>query len=165
MEIDIIKHSDILFRDVIRVAKIKSTAWPYPVESQLRWIIDNQKEFDYHVILRKGVDDIAYLNICPVKAFLDGEERNFWGIGNVCTKNHGLGHGQYLIESINQHIKRNNMAGLLFCKKNLVNFYLRYGWQLISKNKVHLVENIDSIYTLCYNVHPFDIIEYKGFLF
>ena len=41
MELIIIKHNDILFRDILRAIAVKNVAWRHPVESQLKWIIDN----------------------------------------------------------------------------------------------------------------------------
>lgn len=166
MELEIIQHKDILFRDVFRVIKLKNIAWPHPIESQVKWILENQKEEDFHVILVDNHKDLAYLDLCPVKAEIDGVQTEFLGIGNVCTKNQGLGHGAIIISKVNEYLKMNDKKGLLFCKDALIRFYSKYGWTLLSKDRVTTEsENHIGVFTMCYNVPTFEALKYSDRMF
>ena len=71
MELQLIKHNDILFRDILRAVSVKSVAWPHPVESQLKWIIDNMYPNDIHVFLTDGEADKAYMTLSPVEGLMN----------------------------------------------------------------------------------------------
>jgi hypothetical protein len=87
MELQFIKHYDILFRDLLRGIAIKNVAWPHPIESQVKWMVDNMQSQDYHVFLKDDDVDKAYMTLSPVKATVNGAIMSFMGVGCVCTAN------------------------------------------------------------------------------
>lgn len=100
--------------------------------------MNNQTLEDLHLILHDDNEDLAYLDLCPVKATVDVEETEFVGIGNVCTKVYGLGYGGILIKEINAFFENNYKYGLLFCRENVVRFYANYGWKELQKYKTFI---------------------------
>ena len=94
MSLQIIKHNDILFRDLLRGIAVKNVAWPHPVESQVKWIIDNMRPDDMHVFLKENGEDKAYMTLSPVTATVNGVETPFMGVGCVCSAHPGMGGGQ-----------------------------------------------------------------------
>ena len=166
MELEIIKHSDISQEDLLRVIDIKNAAWPYPIESQRKWIAENQSSEDLHVILKDDNDDLAYMDLCPVNAEVDGHQMSFMGIGNVCSKTKGKGHGGVLVTRVNKYLEDNNLKGMLFCKDHVMRFYAHYGWQVISSDNVIIEwEGHEDIYTMCYNTPSFTRMIYSDKLF
>jgi hypothetical protein len=166
MELEIIRHEDILFRDLIRVVNIKNAAWPHPIESQLKWILENQSIDDFHVILIDKGEDLAYMDLCPVKAEVDGVMTDFLGIGNVCTKTRGIGHGGILVKKVNAYLDETQAKGLLFCKDKVMRFYEHYGWQVIPTYKVTIDdEGHDDVYVIEYNMPSFRKLRYSDRLF
>ena len=91
MELEIYKHRDILFRDLLRAIAVKSIAWPHTLESQVRWIVDNLRDEDEHVFLKDGDRDMAYMTLSPVKGMLNDSPTTFMGVGCVCSANPGMG--------------------------------------------------------------------------
>lgn len=91
MALQIIKHNDILFRDLLRGIAVKNVAWPHPIESQVKWIIENMRPDDYHVFLKENEQDKAYMTLSPVTASVNGVETSFMGVGCVCSANPGMG--------------------------------------------------------------------------
>lgn len=161
MVLEVIKHSEISENNIKRVIAIKNSAWPYSFKSQIEWIDNNLSSKDLHVILKDNNDDIAYLNMCPVEMEIDGINLSFYGIGNVCTKIHGKGHGGILIQLVNMYLKKNNLHGLLFCKEKVVGFYTRYNWEIIPSYKIDMFEeNHHDVITMVYNCRPFDKAKY-----
>lgn len=165
MELEIIKHYDILFRDLLRAIAVKSASWPHPVESQVKWIVDNMQPDDLHLFLIDDCEDLAYMTISPVKAFVNGGETSFMGVGCVCSAKHGIGLGKQLMESVNKWLNDNNHKGLLFCKKELIKFYKKYGWNLIESASVVFNTPLDGVYTMSYNCKDIRKIEYKDRFF
>ena len=96
MELEIIKHRDILFRDLLRAISVKSVAWPHPLESQVKWIVGNMRDDDEHVFLKDGDKDMAYMTLSPVAGLLNGVKTSFSGVGCVCTAHPGVG-GQIFV--------------------------------------------------------------------
>lgn len=78
MNLEVIKHRDILFRDLLRAIAMKSVGWSYSLESQVRWIVDNMHDEDEHVFLKDGDKDMAYMTLSPVTGMLNGSLASFW---------------------------------------------------------------------------------------
>lgn len=161
MELQIIKHNDILFRDVLRAIAVKSVAWPHPIESQLKWIVDNMEPEDMHVFLIENGIDVAYMTLSPVKGILNKQETNFLGIGCVCTAVKGLGYGKRLMQGVNSYLEKNSFKGLLFCRDRVVKFYQKNYWQLIQPERVSLKESHEGGLTMVYNCEEVKSLDYS----
>ena len=165
MNLEIIKHNDILFRDLLRGIAVKNVAWPYPVESQLKWIVDNMQPNDLHVFLKDGTTDRAYMTLSPVSAAVDGVATSFMGVGCVCSAKKGEGLGMQLMTRVNSWLKDNNKKGLLFCKQELLQFYSKYGWSVVEPTSVIFDTPHDGVFTMAYNCDSINKLEYKDRLF
>lgn len=165
MKLEVIKHRDILFRDLLRAIAMKSVGWPHSLESQVRWIVENMHDEDEHVFLKDGDKDMAYMTLSPVTGMLNGSLASFLGVGCVCSAKPGMGGGKMLMHNVNELIKERKTVGLLFCKNELVKFYSKYGWQLIPKQALILEPGHDSINTMLFNCHVDGVLEYKDKLF
>lgn len=165
MELQLIKHDDILFRDILRAVSVKSIAWPHPIESQLKWIIDNMHPNDIHVFLTDGKADRAYMTLSPVEALVDGNPISFLGVGCVCTRDHGRGAGKELMTRINQFLLDENHKGLLFCRQELIQFYKKFNWNLIPIEKVRFISPHEGVYTMTFNCEGTVWFDYSGRFF
>lgn len=166
MELEIIKHKDILFRDILRAIAVKSVAWPHPLESQIRWIVDNIGNNDEHVFLKEGSQDLAYMNLVPITFLANYTRYMAYGIGNVCTAIKGNGYGGELMRQVNEYLKQKRYSGLLFCKDVLVPFYKQYDWKEVSHKACKAPVLADDIHVMTY-LAPDSISDfsYQGFLF
>lgn len=161
MSLQIIKHDDILFRDLLRAVSVKSVAWPYPIESQIRWIIDNMQLNDMHVFLREREEDKAYMTLSPVTAFVDGVNTPFMGVGCVCSACPGMGDGKSLLLSVNDYLDSHNYSGILFCVESLIGFYSKSNWVLIPQERVRFSEEQHGVYTMVYNSPSIETLVYS----
>ena len=159
-ELEIIKHNDILFRDLLRAIAVKNVSWPHPVESQVKWIIDNMQPDDMHVFLKENGEDKAYMTLSPVTATVNGVETPFMGVGCVCAAKKGVGAGQQLMRCVNKWMDDNSFKGLLFCKQGLLDFYSKYGWQVIESSNDFISESHDGAFIMTYNVDSINKLEY-----
>ena len=165
MELEIIKHNYILFRDLLRAVAIKTVAWPHGLGSQVEWIVGNMRDEDEHVFLKDGNKDMAYMTLSPVTGLLDGVQTSFRGVGCVCSANPGMVGGKLLLISINQYFDSENYKGLLFCKKSLINFYSKYNWKLIPPERVHFSTPHEGVFTMVYNCEDVERLEYDDRFF
>lgn len=163
--LEIIRHNDILFRDLLRAVAVKNVAWPHPVESQVKWIIDNMQSNDMHVFLKEDGEDKAYMTLSPVTATVNGVETPFMGVGCVCAAHPGTGGGKLLVENVNKYLKEYNLKGLLFCKENLIKFYCKFNWELLPQERACLPVCSSDIFTMVYNTPLIESLKYQGHLF
>ncbi len=128
MVLEIIKHKDILYCDLLRAIAVKSIAWPYPIDSQVKWIENNLSSEDLHVLLSDDGKAIAYMNLVKITFEANDAEFLAYGVGNVCAIEKHHGYGTELMTRVCEFLSSNRMAGMLFCKSSLVRFYERFGW-------------------------------------
>ena len=123
--------------DIIKICKLKNTHWRFGIKNQLHWFKKNIKQNDIHNLcfqnkkligytaLRKG---IYKLNKFSKRCLLFDTL-----IINKSKRNIKL--GKLMMNFNNLIIKKNNQPAFLICKKKLINFYKKFGWKIINKNK------------------------------
>lgn len=163
----VIKHQDILFSDILKIIDIKSKAWPYSLDRQLLWIVDNIQGNDLHLILTEGEKDVAYMDMVAVKLKVGDRDLDVYGIGNVCSIQKGKGYGKELMIRANKYLVDKNKIGVLFCRIPLVDFYQKYGWSLIAPNNVKLDFCDDGIKMMVFNVDlsKNEVVAYRDRMF
>jgi predicted GNAT family N-acyltransferase len=160
MELEIIKHRDILFRDLLRAITVKSFAWPHPIESQVKWIIDNIDDEDEHVFLKGGTKDLAYMNLVRISFSANDTDFMAYGIGNVCAAEKGKGYGRELMNRVNDYLKEKNICGLLYCRDALVPFYKLYGWEEVKREVCEEPVIAEDVHVMTY-LAPEKIVTFK----
>lgn len=139
---------------LVEIASLKSEYWKYPVESQIEWISEHYSDNDLHLLVYKNNILVAYAGLIFSECIIDGIMTKFCGLGNVCVRGteRGTGIGLQLVCRANEIIKANKIEGLLLCHKNLVSFYEKCGWTLLSIKRAtvdvnEFTENIMAINT------------------
>jgi len=137
IEINLIPHNELDDINLDKIVSLKMQHWNYKKEDQIKWIIENLEENDFHLMLKNKNDElIAYLNIVAVRISIGGSVALFSGIGNVCvnSKQSGKGYGILLMNICNLFIKEMERPGVLLCKETLVSFYKKAGWYKYNGN-------------------------------
>jgi hypothetical protein len=167
VKIKFIVHKNVTKIELEEIIQIKTIAWPYSFEKQLKWIKNNIKESDVHVLLYDIQGEIiAYANLINIGVKINHLDFSAFGIGNVCTKEKGKGYGKVLMNFINHYLLQKNKIGLLFCTPKLIHFYELNQWELIAKNKIHLPSNYAFVKSMMFNWnHDLESIEYRGLAF
>jgi len=159
--LEIIRHNDILFRDLLRAVAVKNVAWPHPVESQVKWIIDNMQPDDMHVFLTENGEDKAYMTLSPVTATMNGVDTPFMGVGCVCATHPGMGGGKLLVETVNKYLEDKCYKGILFCKESLLGFYSKYNWVSVPQERVRFSKEHSGVYTMVYRCQSIESLVYS----
>lgn len=131
----LIKHSEATSEDILQVIAVKQKAWPYPLDSQKKWIEDNLSPQDIHVFLVADGNNAAYMNLVKIQVCINDQIYNGYGIGNVCASIKGCGFGNKLVRLTNNYLVEVNKPGLLFCHTPLIRFYSSCNWELLPSNK------------------------------
>lgn len=164
--LELIKHSDASPEIIDRVIALKQKAWPYPLESQKKWIEENLSAEDIHVFLIADHEYAAYLNLIKIQVCVNDQIYDGYGIGNVCASIKGKGFGNKLVRLTNNYLVEINKPGLLFCHTPLIRFYTGCNWELLQSDKC--VEPVleEEIHAMTFNV-PVEIksLKYQGKLF
>ena len=119
------------------VIALKQQHWPYPYESQKRWMDENLREDDLHILGYINDELVAYLNLIRVDVLCDSETLPLIGVGNVCVSSSYLkrGLGKELIKYVNVYFENHDICGILLCKDSLVSFYQKCNWKSVANNK------------------------------
>jgi len=134
-----IKHKELTDEMLQIICEIKTVAWNYSLIEQKKWILKNIEESDIHVLLKKNGVYAAYLNLININLLNSNNMLfNSLGIGNVCTRFEKKGYGSILIQGVNQYLLNDGKSGMLFCKKQLVNFYERNGYKIENEDEENI---------------------------
>ncbi|MDN5478627.1 MAG: GNAT family N-acetyltransferase [Chryseobacterium sp.] len=150
--LQVIKHRELSNTDLYKICSLKSLRWKYNIEEQLEWIKSNLLPEDFHFLLMKDGELIAYMNFVFVNVTLSNHNVPFLGVGNVCTNKSGEGLGNILMEKANQFIKNNDYKGLLLCKENLIDFYKKFNWRVVHQES--------DFFFMIYNLKE-EVLEFK----
>lgn len=162
----LIKHSDATPEDIHQVIAVKQKAWPYPLDSQKKWIAKNLSPEDIHVFLVADGEYAAYLNLVKIQICLNGQNYEGYGVGNVCASIKGRGFGNKLVTLTNRYLESNKNIGLLFCHSPLIKFYTGCNWTLLSSEKCKESVLDEDIHAMIYNAPTIvNTLKYQGKLF
>lgn len=162
LETGLIPHCEISVNKLAEIIEIKSFRWSYSEKQHKHWINENLLENDLHLLIYKDDKLIAYTNFISTEAIINNKFYSFMGIGNVCTRTSGKGHGSVLMQAIGDILIDNSWNGILFCKNHLINYYEKFGWKLINEEKI-IDNNNSNINVMTYNFNEIvNSLHYTG---
>jgi predicted GNAT family N-acyltransferase len=147
----VIRHSDVTESDLKEIIKIKTIAWPYAYEKQLKWLNENLNSSDLHLLLKKDDKLVAYLNLVNIELEINNQIIQSVGVGNVCSAEKQKGYGNELMNRTNRFIVKSKRPGLLFCKSELLKFYNKFDWIVLDNKKVSLNFDNEKIESMIFN--------------
>jgi predicted acetyltransferase len=133
MRIEII-DTDLAKRRLNSIAALKSQHWSYPIESQIKWLMQNVAVSDKHVLGWNEATLIGYLRIVSAQGMQGEEVLPLAIVDTVCIdRNHRRrGLGLELMGVANRAINHASGVGLLACPPSFVHFYERCRWTVLS---------------------------------
>ena len=123
--------------EIHNICKLKNTYWNYSFKSNLVWFKENVKSYDIHNLVYFDSKLIGY-TLLRVRTFYSGKiKKKYLNFDTLIIdnkyRNKGISH--FLMILNNLVIQKNNKISFLVCKKNLIRFYKKFGWKIISKKK------------------------------
>ena len=167
LEFRFINHSQLEKVDLLRICEIKAISWPFSLESQKDWIDGNVEAADIHVMMEYSGELLAYLCLTKRIIEINLASQSVIGVGNVCCRNSGLGHGRQLLFATNSYLNENDNIGMLFCKTSIIPFYQKCHWKLVDGKKVHFAnKNSTNFQIMIFNLKlPVESILFSGKVF
>lgn len=143
-------HKDIEENVIEDIIKLKETFWPFPYESQIKWINNIFTDNDEHYV---------YYENGILKAYCCILHRNNHILDSVIIhpdyRKQGL--GTKMVQEVITHIKKNIF---LLCKKETISFYERLGWKINDDIRVYNKHIDDTLHKMSFNL-TLDIIDYN----
>ena len=123
------KPNSELTADVIeQIAALKSTFWPYPIESQIAWLRERTSPDDKHFMIWDGDQMAAYLRLVWRKTI---SGTRIGGLSTVVThpdrQKQGL--GKTIVMAASEKIVAAKCGGLLCCSTGNVQLYRACKWR------------------------------------
>ncbi len=150
-QLEVISHSCLTPTVLDIIIDIKSKSWDYTYKEQKSWIDKNIHNKDLHLLLKKNNNYVAYMNLIDISVLVNDIIEKMYGVGNVCAIEKRLGYGSELMKLSNQYILRNNNPSILFCKKELIDFYSNFNWRLLKQDMVFSPFCNNDIFTMVFN--------------
>jgi len=123
--------------EIFNICKLKNTHWNYGFKSNLEWFKKNIKSYDIHNLVYYNSKLIGY-TLLRIRTFYLGKVKKKYLYFDTLIidkkyRNKGITH--FLMKLNDQVIKKNNKISFLICLDNLVEFYKKFSWKIMSKKK------------------------------
>ena len=147
-------------KDILDIAKLKSSHWNFGISSQLAWFKNKDNVFknDFHLFLKKNEKIIGYVQLGKRKYILNSKENNYYLFRTliVLKKERNEKLAKKIMHEVSNFIKQKKLPCFLLCKKNLIKFYEKYGWIKLNKKKFKVEDHKTSLYGMFYNLKKTD---------
>ena len=153
--------------EVYNICKLKNTHWNYSFKSNLEWFKKNVKSYDIHNLIYYNSKLIGY-TLLRIRTFYLGKvkKKYFYFDTLIIDKkyrNKGISH--FLMKLNSQVIKNHNKISFLICLDNLVEFYKKFGWKLMSKKLFSIRDHNFHTNGMYFNIEFLNKKNYVFFLF
>ena len=145
LKIKIIKNKNINLVDLKEIIRLKKSVWKHNYSSHLKWIKIFLKPYDIHFLLIKNNKLIGY-NLLRKRSIFDSINKNkkinffYFDTFVIDEKYRKRGYARYFITNINNFILKHKKLGLLLCRKTHINFYKKYKWKKVIKNRFRFLD-------------------------
>ena len=147
-KIRVLSKATLTKRFKTQIFQLKKTHYQYTLKNQKNWFNKNIRAKDRHILLFKNDKIIGY-NVLRIKKLIISYkqkkiEKNCYLFDTLVLnpnfRNQGL--SKLIMIKSNLIIKNRNYFSILVCLKKLVNYYKKFNWSLIQKNKITFTENL-----------------------
>ncbi len=142
--------------DIKKICILKDTQWNFGVKSQLKWFKENIKPNDVHILLEIDNNLIGY-TLLRKRTFIikanskNYREREYWLFDTHIVKKNfrRMGYNKILMKESAKIIKKK--LGLLICSDNLIKYYNKFKWKVISNKIFKILDHPFSSNAMSYN--------------
>tara|TARA_B100000963_G_scaffold348885_1_gene357147 strand:+ start:708 stop:1220 length:513 start_codon:yes stop_codon:yes gene_type:complete len=131
-----LKTSELTYKDIIQICKLKNTHWQYGLKSQLDFFYKYIKPSDIHICIFLKNNLIGYNCLRTRNLFIAKKKSKYLLFDTlIISKNFRKKKIANLIMSFNNIIIRDKkLMAILFCNKKLLKFYSLFGWVKLKKD-------------------------------
>ena len=147
-------------KDILEIAKLKNSHWNFGISSQLSWFKNknNVSKNDFHLFLKKNKKMIGYVQLGKRKYIINLREKKYYLFRTliVLNKERNRKLAKKIMYEVSNFIKQKKLPCFLLCKKNLIEFYEKYGWIKLKKKKFIVKDHKTSLHGMIYNLKKTD---------
>ena len=141
-------------KQIKTICQLKETQWSYGIESQLKWFKKNNKKKDIHNMLLINSKLVGYTSLrlrsCIVKKRI---KKNYLLFDTLVLnkKFRGKKFSKFIMNLNCDVINQSGFFSFLICNKPLIKFYESFGWKLIDKRNLNMIDHPTSKYAMTFN--------------
>ncbi len=155
--------------DIYQIINLKNSEWNYGISSQLKWFNDKKNVFknDLHFYLKKDNKIVAYVQLGNRNCIINSKSKIYILFRTliVSKKNRGKNLSKKIMNEVLKLIKIQKKPCFLLCKKKLINFYKKYGFEKLNKKKYKIEDHKNTLHGMIHNFNKADLIKKKKFYY
>ncbi len=132
--VELLSQSRLGLADIEAIARLKMTAWPYDLASQIDWLKRKTEPNDKHVVAKSGRSIVGYLRITN-RGIVGASSPKVVGISTVVTlpdvRLSGVGRTIMAVARREIETDKDWVVGMLCCADDKRGFYEKCGWRKI----------------------------------
>jgi len=127
--------------DILNICKLKNQHWKYGLNSNLKWFKKNIKKKDIHNLFFFGNKLLGYTLLRKRYAFIRNQKIekkiNYLYFDTLIIKKkfRKRNYSKILMNFNSYIITKQKLHSFLVCTKRLINFYKKYNWIILDKEK------------------------------
>lgn len=141
------------------ICNLKNSHWNFGINSQKSFFIKNYKSNDLHNLIIYRNKIVGYNSLRNIDLIVPKKKSKFLLFDTliISKKFRGKNLSKLLMLYNNIIINDKNKGAFLFCEKNLIEFYSKFGWKKLIKKKFKIKNiNIDKV-LMGYNLETFNL--------
>ena len=156
-----VKFKKLKKKQILSICKLKNSYWNWTLKNQKNWFTKYIKNSDTCILLYVNTNLVGYTCLRKRKVFIDNVSLNYWYLDSFIIHKNWRGEelAKILILYNNNYINKSKYSSFLTCQNNLVSFYSKFGWKILSKGKYKILNhkpiwftNNKSINGMTYNL-------------
>lgn len=122
---------------ILEICKLKNSYWKYGLKSNLMWFNNYTKKNDINNLMFINSKLVGY-TLLRIRTFFCGNSKKKYLYFDtfILDKNfRGKSLSSFLMNANLQSITKSKKISFLICLKNMIKYYKKFGWEILSKKK------------------------------
>jgi hypothetical protein len=147
-----VKTKNLQKKYINQILSLKNKHWKHTIASQKKFFKDNINEEDLHIILLNKNKLTGYVCLRKKKYLTKNKIKKYLHFDTLIIEKYSrqMNYSNLLMNFTNKIIKNLSCFSILYCKKNLISFYKKYGWE-IAKKKCDIIKSSNHKIKMIYN--------------
>jgi len=144
-----VRTKDLTKKQILSICKLKNTFWRRTVSEQLKWLKKNVKKMDINNMLIINGNVVGYTLLRKRNAYVKNKRLRYFYFDTFLVHRNfrKKGLGEALMKFNNKIIKNFKKHSFLICKKELVSFYVKFKWKILSATRFKMMDHNPQWFT------------------
>lgn len=168
MKIQSLLTSNLDNKQINQIISLKNSHWKYSKKSQINWFRNKLQNYDLHNILTKKKLIIGYTLLKKRTLYLTNKKKLNYLNFETLILNKKFRNFIYLAKLMrfnNLIIKKEKKISFLECNKDKINMYKFFGWVLLKKKQIKILDKKSNKNIMIYNYNNKILKKRKFYLY